>query len=284
MKKRRLGGMVLACLLAIQVPTWAADEMQPLEYTCTIAPEKSDFETGEWKYAFCVADLPMEYVQEGEKHTFLICDGQYLDIPVRIIQDTAFISASALTEGLGCKVVEKAGSVSLIKGSKKLTVSTENGGLDESKMLALRDVAEALGAEVTYTRMGVAPLHNPIISVDFRPVNWTEEEALEHAKEVLTACLQAGRESGAIIEHMVAEDPVISAGIAKEIAAMEPAEEVMAGYYLLNGPGLILVEKDTGEVYKKYGGGTAGHGSYVETIEKVEAGDASIFAAGYYLG
>ena len=32
------------------------------------------------------------------------------------------------------------------------------------------------------------------------------------------------------------------------------------------------------------GGGTAGHGSYVETIEKVEAGDASIFAAGYYLG
>lgn len=255
-----------------------------LEYTCTLAEEETDFDAGEGVYSFATAEKEMFLLREGEKHTFFICDGQYVDAPVKIIKDTAYVPLFVLIDDMGFSVKEETNGLSLNRGEEKIFISSRQDELDASKMLRLRDVSEALGAEVTYTRQGVAPLGNPVISVDFRESVLTEEEALEEAKEVLTSCLEAVQENGYAVENKIPENPEISAKIEEQIAHMKPAESVMAGYYILEGPGLFFVEKSTGEVYQKTGSVTAGDGSYGESIRKVDKEDAEIFAAEYDLG
>lgn len=282
MKKAYLAGF-LAALLLLPGTAFAAEETAPLEYVCSISVNTSDMEGGEWEYLFASGEETQIFLRAGEKRVFLLCNGVFTAADVRIVKDTAYVPLSVLVEDLGFTVDEGKNGVSLVRGDQKLMVSSKAGTLDTSKMLPLRDIAEALGAEVTYEREGIAPLGNPIISVEFRETVLTEEEALKRAKEVLTSCLEAERESGYVVQDRVAEDPAVSVVIEKEISEMTFTEDIVAGYYVLEGPGLYLVEKSTGDLYRKTGGGHGGSASYMETIQKVEAGDTEVFA-GYYLG
>ncbi|MBM6829570.1 hypothetical protein H9X85_07780 [Anaerotignum lactatifermentans] len=282
MKKAYLAG-VLAAVLLLPTAALAADAAPSLTYVCSLSAEDSDLEAGKWEYLFTSGEETKILLREGEKREFLLCSGVFTAADVKIIKDTAYVPLSVLVEDLGFAVAEEKNGVSLVRDDQKLMVSSKGGTLDTSKMLPLRDIAEALGAEVTYERDGIAPLGNPIISVEFRQTVLTEEEALERAKETLTACLEAERESGWIVQDRVAEDPAVSAAIEKEISEMAFTEDIVAGYYVLEGPGLFLVEKSTGDLYQKTGEGQGGSVSYMETIQKVEMGDTEVFA-GYYLG
>lgn len=284
MKKAYLAGF-LAALLLLPGTAFAAEEKTvPLEYVCSVSVGTSDMEGGEWEYLFAAGEETQIFLRAGEKRVFLLCNGVFTTADVRIVKDTAYVPLSVLVEDLGFEIVEEKNGVSLVRDGQKLMVSSKAGTLDTSKMLPLRDIAEALGAEVTYEREGIAPLGNPIISVEFRETALTEEEALEQAREILTSCLEAERETGYVIADRVREAPEVSAVIENEISEMTLSQEdVLAGYYVLEGPGLYLVEKSTGDLYHKTGGGHGGSASYMETIQKVEAGDTEVFA-GYYLG
>lgn len=282
MKKAYLAGF-LAALLLFPSAASALNHAASLEYTCVVSVKDSDMEAGEWNYLFSSGEETQILLRPEEKRAFLLCNGVFTAADVRIVKDTAYVPLSVLVEDLGFEITEEKNGVSLIRGDQKLMVSSKAGKLDTSKMLPLRDIAEALGAEVTYEREGIAPLGNPIISVEFRETVLTEEEALEQAKEILTSCLEAERESGYVIAERVAEDPAVSSVIEKEISDMTFTEDIVAGYYVLEGPGIFLVEKSTGDIYQKTGSGRGGSASYVETIQKVDAGDAEVFA-GHYLG
>lgn len=288
MKKKRCFAALLSCIMLWQTPVFGAEqeELSPPEYRCTIDNTDEDYASGDWNYGFTVEEEPLFYLKEGEKHVFLLCDGKYVDAPVLIAKDTAYVPLWVLINDMGFELREEGNGLLLVRGSQKLTVSSKESTLDTSKMLPLRDVSEALGAEVTYMRKGVMPLENPLISVDFRETELTEEEALEKAKEVLTSCLEAQQEQGYVHEDTPI-DPKITKKLAAEIDALHVSEDVIAGYYLFEGMEnlpYILVEKSTGEVYCKTGSGDAGNGSYVETIQKVEADDADLLAIGYYFG
>lgn len=282
MKKAYLAGF-LAVLLLLPSAASAAEDTPSLEYVCSVSVGTSNREGGAWEYLFTAGEDTKLLLRAEEKRAFLMCNGTFTAVDVRIVRDTAYVPLSVLVEDLGFEIAEEKNSISLVRGDQKLMVSSMAGTLDTSKMLPLRDIAEALGAEVTYERDGIAPLGNPVISVEFRETVLTENEALEQAKEILTSCLEAERESGYVIEDHVAEDPAVSAVIEKEISEMTFTEDIVAGYYVLEGPGLFLVEKSTGDIYQKTGGGHGGSASYIETIQKVEKGDTEVFA-GYYLG
>lgn len=288
MKKKRCFAAALACIMLWQTPVFAAktEEHSPLEYICGVNNTDQDYESGIWKYGFQVGDEILFDLKEGEKHVFLMCDGEYVDAPVHIVKDTAYVPLWVLINDMGFELRKEGNGLSLVRGSQKLTVSSKESKLDTSKMLPLRDVSEALGAEVTYTRQGIAPLHNPIISVDFRETVLTEEEALKKTKDILTSCLKAQQKQGYVHEDTPI-NPEITKKLAAEIDSLSLSEDVMAGYYLFQGMEYlpyILVEKSTGEVYCKTGCGDAGNGSYVEAIQKVEADDPDLLAIGYYFG
>ncbi|WP_394267377.1 hypothetical protein [Anaerotignum sp.] len=286
MKKKRCFVASLACIMLWQTPVFGAEqeEMTPPEYRCTINNTDEDYESGDWKYGFTVEEEPLFDLKEGEKHVFLLCDGKYVDAPVLIAKDTAYVPLWVLINDMGFELREEGNGLLLVRGNQKLTVSSKDSTLDTSKMLPLRDVSEALGAEVTYMRKGVMPLENPLISVDFRETVLTEEEALEKAKNILISCLKAQEEQGYIhVDTPV--NPEITRKIAADIDSLHLSEEVMAGYYLFEGMEYlpyILVEKSTGEMYWKSGFGDAGHGSYAEGIWKIQEGDPELFGSGYY--
>lgn len=49
------------------------------------------------------------------------------------------------------------------------------------------------------------------------------------------------------------------------------------GNWIIDAPYLLLVDKTTGEIYYKTGHGNAGHGSYVEMIDKVNTNVTDFF-------
>lgn len=288
MKMKRYFAAALACTMLWQVPVYAADiaDSHTPEYQCGVNNTEEEYESGVWKYGFKVEDEILFDLWEGEKHIFLMCDGEYVDAPVHIVKDTAYVPLWVLMNDMGFELRETSNGLALVRDSQKLMVNSKESRLDTSKMLPLRDVSEALGAEVTYTRRGIMPLDNPLISVDFRETELTEEEALEKAKDVLTSCLDAQQEQG-YVHKDTPVDPKITEKLAADIDALHLSEDVMAGYYLFEGMEYlpyILVEKSTGAVYSKSGFADAGHGSYVEAIQKVEANDPERIAVGYYFG
>ena len=223
MKKKRCFAALLSCIMLWQTPVFGAEqeELSPPEYRCTIDNTDEDYASGDWKYGFTVEEEPLFYLKEGEKHVFLLCDGKYVDAPVLIAKDTAYVPLWVLINDMGFELREEGNGLLLVRGNQKLTVSSKESTLDTSKMLPLRDVSEALGAEVTYMRKGVMPLENPLISVDFRGTELTEEEALEKAKEVLTSCLEAQQEQGYVHEDTLV-DPKITKKLAAEIDGILP--------------------------------------------------------------
>lgn len=187
MKKKRCFAALLSCIMLWQTPVFGAEqeELSPPEYRCTIDNTDEEYASGDWNYGFTVEEEPLFYLKEEEKHVFLLCDGKYVDAPVLIAKDTAYVPLWVLINDMGFELREEGNGLLLVRGSQKLTVSSKDSTLDTSKMLPLRDVSEALGAEVTYMRKGVVPLDNPLISVDFRETELTEEEALERRKKSL---------------------------------------------------------------------------------------------------
>lgn len=288
MKKKRCFAALLSCIILWQTPVFAEEmtELSNLEYRCTVNHPNEDCKSEHWNYGFTVEEEPLFELMEGEKHVFLLCDGTYVDAPVHIAKDTAYVPLWVLINNMGFELRKESGGLSLVRGSQKLTVSSKASKLDTSKMLPLRDVSEALGAEVTYMREGVMPLDNPLISVDFRETELTEEEALEKAKELLTFSLEVWKEQGYVSEDTPV-DPKVMEKWTAEMDALHLSEDVVAGYYLFQGlenlP-YILVEKSTGQVYCKISCGDAEDGSYVEAIQKVEADDALLLAAGHDFG
>ena len=91
MKKKRCFAALLSCIMLWQTPVFGAEqeELSPPEYRCTIDNTDEDYASGDWNYGFTVEEEPLFYLKEGEKHVFLLCDGQYVDAPVLIAKDTA---------------------------------------------------------------------------------------------------------------------------------------------------------------------------------------------------
>lgn len=153
MKKKRCFAALLSCIMLWQTPVFGAEqeELSPPEYRCTIDNTDEEYASGDWNYGFTVEEEPLFYLKEEEKHVFLLCDGKYVDAPVLIAKDTAYVPLWVLINDMGFELREEGNGLLLVRGSQKLTVSSKDSTLNTSKMLPLRDVSEALGAEVTYS-------------------------------------------------------------------------------------------------------------------------------------
>lgn len=240
MKEKYIVLLLFCGLLCCPQFVWAKAEQQPLDISCfDIEYCCEQYTKNDDVYHFTYEDGTFN-IQQNEKYHFLILDGQYLQVPIKIIKDKAFVPLSALTDSMDCTIEQKGDTLFLVRKGQKLPISSKDGQIDENKMLGLRDVMEALGATVTYTRKGIMPLENPLIAVDFRESSYTKEQAEQKVQTVLLSCMKTAREAGKIVpsdmEYRIAKTEVVAD---------------IAGYYVLEGICTMLLEKSTGAVYMK---------------------------------
>lgn len=74
-KKKMLCGFIVLYHALADSCFWGGEELSPPEYRCTIDNTDEDYASGDWKYGFTVEEEPLFYLKEGEKHVFLLCDG-----------------------------------------------------------------------------------------------------------------------------------------------------------------------------------------------------------------
>lgn len=236
MKQTYIALLLFCGLLCCPRLAWATQQPPDQTYEGLAYDCKADTQQ-ENKYDFTYQDGVIE-ITEHEKYHFLLLDGQYVQVPITIWKDKAFVPLSALTDDMGCRIERKGGTWFLRKGKQALPISSKDGTIDKSKMLGLRDVMEALGGTVTYTRMGIMPLENPLISVDFRKSVYTATQAEQKAKDALYDYMIEARKAGNIVP----------ADMEYRIAQTKAVNEI-AGYVVLDGWYPLFFENSTGNVY-----------------------------------
>ena len=145
MKQKYIVLLLFCGLLCCPQFVWAKVKKQPLdipcfdiEYCCEQYTQNDDV------YHFTYEDGTFN-IQQNEKYHFLILDGQYVQVPIKIIKDKAFVPLSALTNSMDCTIEQKGNTLFLMRKGQKLPISSKDRQIDENKMLGLRDVMEALG-------------------------------------------------------------------------------------------------------------------------------------------
>lgn len=236
MKQKYIALLLFCGLLCCPHLVWAKE--QPLEQTYhAIEYDCHAYAENQNVYNFTYQDGVIN-IKQNEKYHFLLLDGQYVQVPITIVKDKALVPLSVLTDDMGCRIERKGDTWFLKKGKQKLPISSKNGQIDKSKMLGLRDVMEALGGTVTYTKKGIMPLDNPLIAIDFRKNQYTPAQAEQKAEKVLQSCMMRGRKEGKMVpadmEYRIAQTKIVGD---------------IAGYYLLDGWYPMLLEKSTGNLY-----------------------------------
>lgn len=232
---------------------WAAEGNTPC-YRNSVDTENSDFETGAWKYRF-TADAGQEAVlADGEKHTFLIINGGLSAERVIIENGRAFMEFGALCDALGLQSEE----------GKDIALAGKTIRVKDEIYVPVRAFAAQLGATVTYGMQEVLPMGNPCINLDNREQKITKETAVQNVKEKLQAYFSMFQKSETYQELIP-----YAGEMQMEFEDLQCVDET-ASFWVIKGARLFLVDKTTGEIYYKLGENSAGSGSYMETVGKLD--------------
>lgn len=258
------GKRILVCgLLFSQLfcgQAWAAEGNTPC-YRNSVDTENSDFETGAWKYRF-TADAGQEtLLAEGEKHTFLIINGGLSAEHVIIENGRAFMEFGTLCDALGLEREEV----------KDIALAGRTIRVQDEIYVPMRAFAAQFGATVTYGMQEIMPMGNPCIDLDNREQKITKETAVQKVKEKLQVYYPMFQKSEAYqkLTPYVGE-------MQTEFENLQCVDET-ASFWVIKGARLFLVDKTTGEIYYKLGENSAGSGSYMEMVEKLDETYENLF-------
>lgn len=264
-----------------------------LLYVSYIDYDNPNFNEENWIYKVQFENGEELIFKDNLRYVFLIINGKFENIPVEIENGNALISAktfcnrlganikfekeAAIIEGNNKKIIITEGCRTAIINGKILTMPVKAYSINGELCIPLRFVSEELGACVTYTKEILAPFNNPVIDIECREQQVDESEALSIAYDKANACFNCMLSSGKYLNND------INTMIEKKINNMSCIDET-AGFWIIKGPYIFLVDKNTGDLFVKYGNGTKGHGSYREEITEVDIFDSDFFAKDYYLG
>lgn len=278
--KKIIATTILCSQFLTQV--WANEAVQTPCYINIVDVENSDFENGIWKYQFAASAGTSLTLEEGQKHTFLIINGKISFENVVIQNDISFISLEGICKELNLQKEENKNSIKngldTVTIEHSLTVKKNNEILPTKAIyveneiyVPLKEFVTALNGAVSYTTKEIMPLYNPLICIDTREQKVTKEQALQMAKQKMNQCYQ-----NFLLEQKndTANEMLIQ--IQQKINTMQCIEDT-ASFWIIDAPYLLLVDKTTGEIYYKTGHGNAGHGSYVEMIDKVNTNVTNFF-------
>lgn len=278
--KRIITTIIFCSQILTQV--WANETIQTPCYINTVDIEISDFENGNWKYQFTASDGTSLTLEEGQKHTFLITNGKISSENVVIQNDISFVSLEGICKELNLQEEENKNSIKngldTVTIEHSLTIKKNNEILPikaiyiENKIyVPLKEFVTALDGTVSYTTKEIMPLYNPLICIDTRKQKITKEQALQTAKQKMNQCYQ-----NFLLEQKNDNANETLIQIQQKINTMQCIED-MASFWIIDAPYLLLVDKATGEIYYKTGHGNAGHGSYVEMIDKLDTNVTDFF-------
>ena len=278
--KKIITTVILCSQFLTQV--WANEAVQTPCYINTVDVENSDFENGNWKYQFTASDGTSLTLKEGQKHTFLIINGKISSENVVIQNDISFVSLEGICKELHLQKEENKNSIKngldTVTIEHSLTVKKNNEILPIKAIyikneiyVPLKEFVTALNGTVSYTTKEVMPLYNPLICIDTREQKITKEQALQTTKQKMNQCYQ-----NFLLEQKNNNANETLIQIQQKINTMQCIED-MASFWIIDAPYLLLVDKATGEIYYKTGHGNAGHGSYIEMIDKVDTNVTDFF-------
>ncbi|EKN71151.1 copper amine oxidase-like domain-containing protein [Schinkia azotoformans LMG 9581] len=125
------------------------------------------------------------------------------------------------------------------------------------------------------------PFGNPLISLDNRANEVSKEDALKLAGKAMETAYSTFLMNDKYVNGSDSSNRAL-AEIRQKIDKLEYKDEI-AGYWILEGPYELLVDKSTGALFFKYGiKGIKISGSYSEGISPVDVNDKDIFARGYF--
>lgn len=280
LKKR----IVVCGLLFSQVfcgQAWA-NERNNICYQNNVDMENSDFYTGEWKYKFTSSSGFKVMLEEGKKHIFLIINGRLFAEDIIIENERAFIELKTLCSALGLHVSENKKMIIVENDSDIVTVNLEtleimkNGVALDSKgiyanheiYIPVRSFSVSFGASVTYSLQKIMPMGNPFINIENRDRKISREIAVNSVKEKTQKYFQQFQLSNAY-KNLIPYNEIGNTQIQEKIKDIRFVDET-ASFWIVGGSQLFLVDKVVGTIYYKTGDEKVGHGSYIETIGKLD--------------
>lgn len=279
------GKRIVVCgLLFSQVfcgQVWA-NEKNNICYQNCVDIENSDFYTGEWKYKFTSSSGYKVMLEEGEKHTFLIINGSLSTEDIIIENGRAFIELKALCSALGLRVSENEKMMIVENDSDVVTVNRKtleimkNGVALDGKgvyvnheiYIPVRCFSTSFGASVTYSLQKIMPMGNPFINIESRDGKVSREMAVNIVKEKMQEYFQQFQLSDTY-KNLISYNELGKTQMQEIMKDINFVDET-AGFWIVGGSRLFLVDKVTGIIYYKTGDAKAGHGSYIETIGKLD--------------
>lgn len=287
--------LIVFAAIAIFPYSIAGEEVQyeKINYLSTVDYNNPKFSDENWVYSVKLSGDEEIIFENDFKHIFLIVNGSFVNTKIYIKDNYSLINANILCDYIGAELSKTESNLTIKKDNRNIVIPygskkvLTNGiyklmPIDETIIngavyVPLRFVCEELGACVTYTQDYIAPFGNPVIDIDFREHKIDERSALAKTKATATECF----------ENMTNSDKYtnkrINADIKKRIDNMTCIGET-AGFWIIEGPYIFLTDKTDGTVFVKYGSGSIGHGSYVESIEEVKTSNTDIFGKDYYFG
>lgn len=277
-------GIVVCGLLVSQIFSglaWA-NEKNDICYQNTVDIENSDFDAGKWNYVFTSSSGFQVMLEEGKKHIFLIINGSLFAEDIIMENGCAFMELRALCSALGLRVSENEKRLIVENGSAIVTVDRKtlaimkNGEALDSKgryvnreiYIPVRGFSTALGASVTYGLQKIMPMGNPFITIENRDRTISQERAVNSVKEKMQEYFQQFQLSNTY-KNLLSYHAAENVQLQEKMKHIRFVDET-AGFWIVGGPRLFLVDKAVGTVYYKTGDAKAGHGSYLEAIGKLD--------------
>lgn len=257
-------------------------------YQNTVDTEHSNFDEGAWKYRFSSSSGADVILEEGKKHTFLMINGSISSEKMVIEKGRAYIGIEGLCRELELRKTETADAITVENDRERVTLDkktlsfrrgneslgTQGRMVDQEIFVPIRAFSEWFYAAVTYSEADLMPLSNPLIDIDNREKGITKEQALQMTGQKVREYYHTFEPRDIYADKAVVDDMLLQ--IQEGMEHMQYGGET-AGFWLIKAPCLLLMDKSTGEIYYKTGNGKAGHGSYLESIQKLDGNADGLF-------
>ncbi|AOT69946.1 copper amine oxidase N-terminal domain-containing protein [Geosporobacter ferrireducens] len=304
MKKKKIMSLVLCSLLAVLVPFTVFGQIENNNcYQCTIDLELTDFDNGEyWIQKITYENGATTTINPVDRFTFLMINNNFIpNVDIRNEKGYSLAPIRLISEELGGQVewdkeknaafiqyknneiILNAGDENAVINGKTVVLPAAAQIVDDRMYVPLRAVAEAFSADINYNINGIMPFGNPLISIDTRIKKVTKEEAVKLAGAAMEQAYTTFLKNDRYVDGTDSSNKVL-AEIRQKIDHIKYKDE-LAGYWILEGPYEILVDKSTGALFFKYGtNGTGGSASYMEGIYPVDVNDIDVFTRDYFAG
>lgn len=304
MKKKKIISFVLCGFLAVFIlPTVFGTMENNKGYKCTIDFDLTDFKDGKhWIQKVTYDNGETTTINPVDRFTFLMINNNFVpNVDIKNVDGHSLVSIRLISEELGGQVrwdpkknaasIEyKNNKIMMNAGNRNVTIngkitvpSTASQIINGRMYVPLRAVTEAFGVDINYNVNGIMPFGNPLISIDSREKNVTKEEAVKLAHNSMEQAYKVFIETNEYVNGSDSSNETL-ARIRQKIDNVKYKDE-LAGYWILEGPYEILVDKSTGDLFFKYGTGKDGeNGSYFEGIYAIDVNDTHIFTRGYFAG